>query len=55
MDEDIEWGAPKIFRHPKAGALKKLGGRGLQKFVYFKANRSGWTPKKLSRYRGGGY
>ena len=23
-DEDIE-GAPKIFRHPKGGALKKLG------------------------------
>ena len=23
-DEDIEGGAPKIFRHPKGGALKKL-------------------------------
>ena len=25
-DEDIEGGAPKIFRHPKGGVLKKLGG-----------------------------
>ena len=37
--------APKIFRHPKGGALKKLGGR-LRKFVYFKTNRRG-APKKI--------
>ena len=32
-------GAPKIFRHSKGGALKKLGG-GLRKFVYFKPKSS---------------
>ena len=38
----ISRGAPKILRHPKGGALKKLGG-GAPKFVYFKANRRvGW-------------
>ena len=40
-DEDIEGGAPKIFRHPK--------GEGLQKFVYFKPKRKGGgAPKKLN-------
>ena len=40
-------GALKLFRHPKGGALKKLGG-GLRKFVYFKTNRRG-APKILNR------
>ena len=44
-------GALKLFRHPKGGALKNLGG--LRKFVYFKTNRrwggGGGAPKKLNR------
>ena len=40
-------GAPKFFRHPKGGALKKLGG--LQRFVYFKTNRIRGTLKNLNR------
>ena len=38
VDEDIERGAPKIFKHPKGG---------LRKFVYFKTNRKGGPPKKI--------
>ena len=36
-----------MFRHPKGGALKKLGG--CQKFVYFKTSRRDGAPKKLKR------
>ena len=34
-------GATKIFRHPKGGALKKLGGGSENLSVYFKTNRRG--------------
>ena len=40
-DEDIEGGLWKFLDTRKGGSEKKLGGGGLQKFVYFKTNRRG--------------
>ena len=34
-------GGSENFWTPKRGALKKLGGGGLRKFVFFKINRRG--------------
>ena len=41
-------GGSKNFLTPKRGALKKLGGGVLQKFIYFKTSKRGGAPKTLS-------
>ena len=42
-------GAPKIFRHPKERALKKLGGAPKMCILQNQKERGGGAPKKLNR------
>ena len=48
----LRGGGSENFKTPKRGALKKLGGGGLRKFVYFKPKRRGGFKKIESLARG---